>query len=207
MQPRSRLRILKIRDRKRAFSLEPVFWEALEEIARAHKQRLATFLGALLGDGPHRNASSILRANAVDWLLTEYRKLCARDYAKVGQRIVEAMPIPAFVVNQNKQIVAFNRAFLQLGARDPNQRPPIAQLRLNAAFPRVVQVLTEAPDRPLTLNAILDFGHFEHAATVTIAFLETVGSRSFFLCTLRNIQPSVSASRPHSLRLNLSEPA
>jgi predicted DNA-binding ribbon-helix-helix protein len=188
MQPSSRLRILKIGGRKRAFSLEPVFWEALDEIARTKKHRLGTYVAGLLGDGPLRNASSVLRSGAVGWLLDEYRKLSERDYSGLGQRIVDSIPVPAFVMNQRKEILAFNRAFLQLGTSGSAEKPRSAQLRLNAAFDRVVEMLSEDPQRSLALKAMLDFGDFKREGTVIVTLLERVGAKSFFLCTLRALE-------------------
>ena len=202
----SRLRILKIGNRKRAFSLEPIFWEALESIARAQGQKLGALVEELLASGPHRNASSALRTAATDWLLAERRKFLARDFRKIGQRIVDSIPVPAFLLNQHKEILAFNRAFLETGSDHHAQKPLIAQLRLNVSFPRVVDLLTEKPEKPIALKGILDFGDFQRAATVTVAFLETVGKNAFFLCTLQ-AQPEAAAAPDEtgSGRLGLGE--
>ena len=186
-QPPSRFRILKIGRRKRAFSLEPVFWEALEEIARLKSNRLGALIDGLLGEGPHRNAASVLRTGATDWLLSEYRKLSTRDYGRLGQRIVDSNPVPAFVMNQRKEIVAFNRPFLRLGESTTGQPPPSARLRLNAAFDRVADLLSQEPQRSIALKAVLDFGESQREGTVIVTLLETVGAKSFFLCTLQTL--------------------
>jgi predicted DNA-binding ribbon-helix-helix protein len=176
---------LKIGGRKRAFSLEPVFWEALDEIAQRNSDRLGASITRLLGDGPHRNAASILRTGATGWLLQEYRKLSARDYKSLGQRIVDSIPVPAFVMDQRKEILAFNRAFLHLGIPNSGQKSGNARLRLNAAFDRVVEVISQDPQRSLALKGMLDFEDSQREGTVIVTFLESVGRKSFFLCTFR----------------------
>jgi predicted DNA-binding ribbon-helix-helix protein len=187
MQPATRFRILKVGGRKRAFSLEPVFWDALEEIARTKSDRLGAFIGRLLAAGPHENAASTLRSGAADWLLQEYRKLSARDYRALGQRIVDSIPIPAFVMDQGKRILAYNRAFLHLGLSEAKEKPRNAQLRLNAAFDRVVEVLSQEPQRSLALRGVLDFEGSKREGTVVVTFLERAGKQSFFLCTFRGL--------------------
>jgi predicted DNA-binding ribbon-helix-helix protein len=187
-----RFRILKIGGARRAFSLEPIFWEALEEIAKVRKQRLSHLVETVLGSDPSSTSSSALRTHASRWLLEQYRLLSRRDVGRLAKAVVDSFSLPALVLDQRKQIVAFNMPFRNLGHSASVSPPPIAQLRLAVPLERLLQLLGEQPTHVFAVSGVIDFGTVRWPASITVALLDKVGLMSYVLCTVRGVPPATA---------------
>jgi predicted DNA-binding ribbon-helix-helix protein len=189
-EPEKLFRILRVGGRRRAFSLEPTFWAILEEAARHAGTRLGDYIGDLLRDAPHANASSLLRTAAADWLRTERDRLSQFDPGRVATGVTQAIPIACFVIDDNKRIIAHNRPFIEL-AREKSGTAPLSvgPVHLHLALPlaRVVEHLREPANRSVTLDFVLDFGGLQFPGSMNATMLSSTERGSHLLCVIRQI--------------------
>ncbi len=184
----TRFRILRVGGRRRAFSLEPVFWSILEQAARAHGRRLNDHVLAVVGDAAG-NATALLRAHAAAWIEAEHRRLSDLGLAALARRIVNTVPSPAFVIDQHTRIVAHNGAFLDLAGDREGAAPPLplaVRLRLNLPLADLVRLLQAHPDKVAPVAFTLDFGHLERSGVLTASWLGVEKGTAFVLAAVRD---------------------
>jgi len=178
----SRFRLLTIAGRRRAFKLEPAFWQALEHMARHREERLATLVAQLIGD-EEGNATARLRIAAVEWYARQAEAKRLQKQTGLWQRIIDLMIEPAFIIDQNKRILISNGPMRMLiaGAGTDSQ----IRLELTAEIRRVLAVFREDEQKILSVPATLAMGQRLLRATVRLTLLERVDEQALLLCALR----------------------
>jgi predicted DNA-binding ribbon-helix-helix protein len=189
-QPEKLFRILRVGGRRRAFSLEPIFWTVLEEAARCAGARLSDYLTELLRDTPQANATALLRTRAVEWLNGERERLRRVDPERVAAGVTQAIPLASFVIDERKRIIAYNRPFIELARDRSNSAPPsVGPVHLHLTLPltRVVEHLREPANRSISLDFVLDFGGLRRPGSMNATLLSSTEDGSHLLCVVRQI--------------------
>lgn len=179
-----RLRLLTVGGRRRAFKLEPPFWQALEHMARARRERLSALVAQLVADDGG-NATARLRVAAIEWFMGEGHASQARDLKSRWQRIIDLIIEPAFIINQHKQILLFNgpmRAFAASAGEQPSVR-----LGLSAEVSRLLTLFEENEQRIVSMPCSLEAGEQSLKATVRVTLLERGRGQALLLCALRPV--------------------
>ena len=183
-----RFRALRVGGKRKAFSLEPEFWQILEEAAAAAGLRIGDYIGTLTQGLSGGNASSALRRNAATWLLKNREQTKRQDPVALARRVVEAVSIPALVIDDRKFIVAHNAEFLALGtapaSEDVPERLRVVQLHLAASVASIIDRLVQAGDHATRMQYVLDFGYFRRAGALKVSLLDRGHDRTFLLCVL-----------------------
>ena len=177
-----RLRLLTIDGRRRAFKLEIQFWQALEHMARARRERLSTLVTHLVADDGG-NATARLRVAAIEWFMGEGHATQSRDLKSRWQRIIDLIIEPAFIINQHKQILLFNgpmRAFVASAGEQASVR-----LGLSAEISRVLTLFEENEQRIVSMSCSIEAGEQSLKATVRVTLLERSRGQALLLCALR----------------------
>lgn len=111
----AKLRQVQLVGRRFAISIEPVYWEVLEEAARDLNLRLNHLVGALAGAeaGPG-NLAARLRLFCIRRLRRQFRE--ARSVPRRFQLpdFIEAVPSPCFAINHRRRIAHVNQAVREL---------------------------------------------------------------------------------------------
>ena len=99
---------------RRGFSLEPIFWQSLEEIAKRENISNGELVGRIAENSAEgsKNLSSSVRAYITGKLRDEresFEKMLSLP--KIGQ-LVNACPSPSFVLSIDKRILSYNKAFI-----------------------------------------------------------------------------------------------
>lgn len=99
---------------RRGISLEPVFWDALEDIAKRDNLSNSMLVAKIAEQaGPQsKNLSSEIRSYLMDRMSQErsfYEEFLS--LSKVS-RLVHACPAPCFILSVDKRILSYNKAFV-----------------------------------------------------------------------------------------------
>lgn len=188
----SKFRILKIDGRKRAFSLEPVFWNILEEAAREASMRLGDYVATLLADGPSGNNSSLLRSRAAEWSATQVERLRDKGLLGLARRVAISHTSPAFVIDQHRHVVACNKQFEDMiasGAAQPFQtRLAGMDLRLGVPMSELGRILRDHPEKFLRANFAARWRDLERSGALNIMLVGDERDRVLFLCLVRSVE-------------------
>ncbi len=148
-----RFRVFRRGDWRRAFRLEEVFWDALQEAADERGLKLADHVRALVEAEPAEaaNSSSLLRTHAMVWL----RARAARLQVAQGQREILhaalAAPSPCFVISATRALVSFNGEFSAYvtGRAQAASAEDVSKARLTLEHPvdRLIELLASQPGR------------------------------------------------------------
>ena len=108
----TRLRIVQRGGRRYAISVEPTYWEVLEQAAKKQGKRLNVLIAELAEtDPPPRNLAARLRLFCLDYLADRlHRSRLAEGHTNIAL-VVTACPVPCFVVSDRRIIAFGNRAF------------------------------------------------------------------------------------------------
>jgi predicted DNA-binding ribbon-helix-helix protein len=104
-----RFRVVSIDGKRRGFRLESIFWSALELIASHHGRTLPAQIASILqGVDDDANASAAVRSSVAAELIdiSEIGKASAVNPS--WEKVLTAMPHPAFALTRNQAIVALN---------------------------------------------------------------------------------------------------
>jgi predicted DNA-binding ribbon-helix-helix protein len=189
--PSRHFRIVRIDGKRRAFSLEPVFWTALELAARRLGLRLNRYLAQVLAEAPEGNGASVLRCAAVQWLLLEQERLRANDPVGLAAGVTQAIAVPALVLDERKRIVAHNSSFLALGHDGdgaPSRSGPV-HLHLPLPLPRVLERVMHPATPALSLDFVLEFGSRKRTGILNATLLTRTERGGHILCVVRNVSP------------------
>lgn len=184
----TKLRILVIGGRRRAFSLEPEFWGVLEARASAHGQRLAHLVADILAREPEAgNATALLRLAALRWLHDERVRLQTAAGGAL-KRVISAVPSPAFSMDVAQNILSQNRAFTSLKAElaGADGESPVV-LRLGAPLSRLHQALASQNDRAVSVPFQLEGRDSKIAGQLNMALALDQARKSIFLCIVRSV--------------------
>ena len=99
---------------RRGLSLEPIFWQALEDIATRENISNGALVAKIADQSAeeNKNLSSSVRAYITGRLRDErasFEKMLSLP--KIGQ-MVNACPAPSFVLSIDKRILSYNQAFI-----------------------------------------------------------------------------------------------
>lgn len=177
-----RLRLLTIEGRRRAFKLEAQFWQALEHMARARRERLSMLVAHLLSDDGG-NATARLRVAAIEWFMGEGHASQSQDLKSRWQRIIDLIVEPAFIINQHKQILLFNGPMRAFAASAPDQ--PNVRLGLSAEVSRILSLFDENEQRIIAMPCFLEAGQQSLKAIVRVTLLERSRGQTLLLCAVR----------------------
>lgn len=149
-----RFRILQRGNWRRAIKLEGIFWSALEHIAERSGAKLTDYVQSFLATKPEgANQTAELRSHAARWL---YERLTAAEekltsFGPVG--MLQAVPLPGFVIGRGLGLIGFNAEFLHLirrtAALEEAGGIPQARLNLDAPLAHIIDRLRETAPRPL----------------------------------------------------------
>ncbi len=156
----TRFRVLRRGAWRKAFRLEPVVWDTLEDMARGRSQPLAELVRQLVEEaGAEANASSGLRVAALAYLRDRRQVLEASLAPAPLLHAVLAAPVPCFVVSASRELVRSNAEFqafvaARTGAARLGEGASIS-LSLEAPVARLIDVLSAAPDRAVACGFTL----------------------------------------------------
>lgn len=111
---KTHFRAITMKDGRRGISLEPVFWTALDEIARDEKLTLGALVAKIAeGAGEEsKNLSSDIRAFLMRRIGEDRKRLMAFMSLPKITRLVQACPAPCFVLSIERRILVYNQAFV-----------------------------------------------------------------------------------------------
>lgn len=148
----SQFRVFRRGEERRAFRLEPVFWELLEQAAAAKGQKLRDLVFSLIDREPDaKNLASSLRTAGAKW--AEERNAALAESASTQSAIVlfHACPSPGIVIGEDRAIVAFNIAMQNFiaGRRLHGLRNGIVDARFAFELPigQIIKFFVEAPGK------------------------------------------------------------
>lgn len=118
----TRLRIVQRAGRRYAISVEPSYWEVLEQAAKDQGKRLNALIAELAEtDPPPRNLAARLRLYCMDYLTDRlHRSRLAAGQTNIAL-VVTACPVPCFVVSARRVIAFGNRPFEAVFRNAPAQ--------------------------------------------------------------------------------------
>ena len=188
----TKFRILKIGDRKRAFSLEPVFWSILEEAARHSSMRLGDYVSHLLTDTPGGNNSSLLRSRAAEWAAEQAERLKDKGLIGLSRRLAISHTAPAFVIDQHRRIIGCNKQFEDLisASTTASTQAHVAGLdvRLGVPMSELGRILREQPEKFLRANFAVRWGDVERSGALNVMLVGEEKDQVLFLCLVRSIE-------------------
>jgi predicted DNA-binding ribbon-helix-helix protein len=171
----SRFRILTVNGRRRAFSLEPIFWSILEEAAHAESMRLGEYVTKLLAGASRSNHSALLRVKAAEWVAKQRERFQERGYLAIGRRLAASHEAPCFLIDQRGAIVAHNKSFNDLlrsaadQIRDPEKLS--VQLRLGVTVVEMMRLLRANPEKFLRVRFSLLYDGCERPGVLNAMFV------------------------------------
>ena len=188
----TKFRILKVGDRKRAFSLEPVFWSILEEAARQSSMRLGDYVSQLLTDKPGSNNSSLLRSRAAEWAAEQAERLKDKGLIGLSRRLAISHTTPAFVIDQHRRVIGCNKQFEDLisdGTMTSTQaRLAGMDVRLGVPMSELGRILREQPEKFLRANFAVRWSDVERSGALNVMLVGEEKDRVLFLCLVRSIE-------------------
>lgn len=100
---------------RRGLRLEIIYWNVLKMLSKSANQSLGAVVGATAdGAASGANLASLLRVRATRWLLDRVDALERLSRPDVVNAIIQASPSPAFVLTEDRRILFYNPAFLNL---------------------------------------------------------------------------------------------
>jgi len=148
----SQFRVFRRGEERRAFRLEPVFWELLEQAAAAKGQKLRDLVFLLIDQEPDaKNLASSLRTAGAKW--AEARNTALAESAGTQSAIVlfHACPSPGLIIGEDRRIVAFNIAMQNFisSRRLHVLRNDMIDARFAFELPiaQIIKFLVEAPGK------------------------------------------------------------
>jgi len=145
-------RVFRRGEERRAFRLEPVFWDLLEQAAAAKGLKLRELVYSLIDQEPDaKNLASSLRTAGAKW--ASERNAALKDSAGTQNGLVlfHACPSPGIVIGEDRRIVAFNIAMQSfIASRRPHAlRSDMVDARFAFELPvgQIIKFLVEAPGK------------------------------------------------------------
>jgi predicted DNA-binding ribbon-helix-helix protein len=145
-------RVFRRGDERRAFRLERVFWELLEQAASAKGQRLRDLVFSLIDQEPDaKNLASSLRTAGAKWANDRHAALMDAAPPSSGLVMFHACPSPGIIIGEDRRIVAFNTAMQKfIAVRRPNAlKSDMVNARFAFELPvgQIIKFLVEAPGK------------------------------------------------------------
>ena len=145
-------RVFRRDDERKAFRLERVFWDLLEQAAAAKGQKLKDLVFSVIDHEPDaKNLASSLRTSAAKWANDRQTALAESGNNQSGLVLFHACPSPGIVIGEDRRIVAFNIAMQTFiaGRRPHAARSDIVDARFAFELPvaQIIKFLVEAPGK------------------------------------------------------------
>lgn len=145
-------RVFRRGEERRAFRLERVFWDLLEQAATAKGQKLRDLVFSLIDQEPDaKNLASSLRTAGAKWASERNTALSESAGAQSGLVLFHACPSPGIVIGEDRRIVAFNIAMQNFiaGRRPHALRSDMVDARFAFELPvgQIIKFLVEAPGK------------------------------------------------------------
>lgn len=191
----ARFRILTVNGKRRAFALEPIFWDILEEAAEAESLRVGEYVSRLLENASRTNHSAFLRVKAAEWVERRREQFRDKDLLAVGHRIAASHSGPCFVIDQLGLIAAHNKAFsdlLRSEAKPLNEPEKLnVQLRLGITVTDMMRLLKENPEKFMRVRFSLHFSGYERPGVLNAMFVGSDGDARFALGLVQSIGEAI----------------
>jgi predicted DNA-binding ribbon-helix-helix protein len=147
----TQFRVFRRGEERRAFRLERVFWDLLEEAAAAKSQKLRDLVFSLIDQEPDsKNLASSLRTAGAKWASERTAALSGSTAPQAGLVLFHACPSPGIVIGEDRRIVAFNIAMQNfIAARRSQLRGDMVDARFAFELPvtQIIKFLVEAPGK------------------------------------------------------------
>jgi predicted DNA-binding ribbon-helix-helix protein len=145
-------RVFRRDDERKAFRLERVFWDLLEQAASAKGQKLRDLIFSVIDREPDsKNLASSLRSAAAKWANERHAALAESGGAQSAIVLFHACPAPGIIIGEDRRIVAFNIAMQTLiASRRPHAlRNDMVDARFAFELPvaQIIKFLVEAPGK------------------------------------------------------------
>lgn len=197
------MKVLQRAGKRLAIKLEHIFWVQLEELADQAKLSLAKYVHQVLEqDSPQENRASVLRCHCLK---------AARD-AKTAAYLTEgdlnltlmltACPSPAFILKDERTIVAHNPAFASrfMTEIETGQRGrAFVRISYTRPFARLREFLQQNPNKALNTLLVLSTGAKTHNCRARL-MLAGQGSEAFVLVFLEEDLDTSAVSAAASAR-------
>lgn len=157
----TRFRAVKVGDRRRGIRLEQIYWDILGDITQREGIPLTRYLEDVDRRFPDAvNITSVLRVLATGWVRERNRELGALAGAGRVDALVQACPSPAFALQEDKRLVAYNPPFLNyIQARfsyfSQNLMARGLRLSLDVQISELADALRRAGNKPLRTGFVL----------------------------------------------------
>ena len=147
----SQFRVFRRGEERRAFRLERVFWDLLEQAAAAKGQKLREFVFSLIDqESDAKNLASALRTASAKWASERNTALTESTGPQAGLVLFHASPSPGIVIGEDRRIVAFNIAMQNfIAGRRIQLRADMVDARFAFELPigQIIKFLVEAPGK------------------------------------------------------------
>lgn len=157
----TRFRAVKVGEHRRGIRLEQIYWDMLHEITQREGISLARYVEEAERRFPDAvNITSVLRVLVAGWVRGRNRELVALTGPERVDALVQACPSPAFALQEDKRIVAYNPPFLNyVQARfsyfSQNLMAKGLRLSLDLQVSEIVEALRRAGNKPLRTGFVL----------------------------------------------------
>jgi predicted DNA-binding ribbon-helix-helix protein len=147
----TQFRVFRRGGERRAFRLERVFWDLLEQAAAAKGQKLRELVFSLIDqESDAKNLASSLRTAGAKWASGRNTALTASTGPQAGLVLFHACPSPGIVIGEDRRIVAFNIAMQNfIAGRRTQLRGDMVDARFAFELPvgQIIKFLVEAPGK------------------------------------------------------------
>lgn len=169
--------------RRYGIKLEPVFWKVLELAAKHRRDKLATYVGNILGaTADKQNRTSILRVHAVSWLS---RRLLDSATQGIGQKSIDAIGAafsqPVFSIGRDNKFTGHNAAFYEMLRKLCDEACVDFSSNLSVAFKRDVgdlrTALSGTREKFIEDKIVIKIGSQPVEKTVRVVSLESASGQ------------------------------
>ena len=156
-----KFRAVKVGNSRRGIRLEQIYWTTLNEIASQKGMGLGQYVEGVARSFPEAvNITSVLRVNATGWLHDRYDEARRHTGLAVIDSLVQACPSPAFALQEDKRIVAYNQSFISyIQARfsrfSPASMAKGLRLSLDVQIGELAEMLKKADCKPVRTGFVL----------------------------------------------------
>lgn len=157
----TRFRAIRAGDARRGIRLEQIYWDILREMTAHEGISLARYVENAAEQFPDAvNITSVLRVLVTGWLRDRNRELAELTGSGRVDALVQACPSPAFALQEDRHIIAYNPAFLNyIQARFSRFSQVLMakglRLSLDVQISELVESLSRAGNKPLRTGFVL----------------------------------------------------
>ncbi len=129
-------RVVAHKGERYALKLERIFWRVLKVAATAKNERLGAYIAKVVDQcGADENKTSLVRVHVVAWLNQKLIDISAESVTrKTLNNLVNAAPVPCFIISDQNKIDHQNEAFLNLLKQRLEEQSPGRQPEIRISF-------------------------------------------------------------------------